>query len=59
MTEFAASETIKIRQRVTVPPIFKAEKFRKQLQNHALDPFAVEFMLSFAKYLQSRTHAVK
>ena len=57
MREFATSETIKIRQQVTVSPIFHAVKF-KQVQD-PLEPFAVEFMLSFATYLQSRTHAVK
>ena len=48
MREFATSETIKIRQQVTVPPIFHAVGFNrsKQLQD-PLDPFAVEFMLSF------------
>ena len=60
MTEFAASETVKIRQQVTVPPIFDAVEvnWSKQIQD-PLDPFAVEFVLSFATYLQSRTHAVK
>ena len=57
MREFAASETIMNRQKATVPPIFNAVKF-KQLQD-PLDPFAVEFMLSLATYLQSRTDAVK
>ena len=57
MREFATSETMKIRQKITIPPIFDAVEF-KQLQD-PLDPFAVEFMLSFATYLQSRTHAVK
>ena len=48
MREFATSETTKIRQKVTVPPIFDAVEFNwsKQLQD-PLDPFAVEFMLSF------------
>ena len=60
MREFAASETMMIRQYVTIPPIFDAVEFNwaKQLQD-PLDPFAVEFMLSFATYLQSRTHSVK
>ena len=45
-----------IRQKATVPPIFNEVKFM-QLQD-PLDPFAVEFMLSLATYLQSRTHAL-
>ena len=44
--------------KITVPPIFKAEKFRKQLQD-PLDPFTVEFMLRFATYLWNCTYAVK
>ena len=55
--EFATSETMMIGQKATVPPIFNAEKF-KQLQD-PLDPFAVEFMLSFATYLWNCTYAVK
>ena len=57
MREFAASETIMNRQKVTVPPIFNAVKF-KQLQD-PLDPFAAEFMLSLATCLLNCTHAVK
>ena len=57
MREFATSETMMIRQLVTVPLIFEAEKF-KQLQD-PLDPFTVEFMLRFATYLWNCTYAVK
>ena len=57
MREFATSETMMIRQKATVPPIFNAEIF-KQLQD-PLDPFAVEFMLSFATYLWNCTYTVK
>ena len=57
MREFATSETMMIRQLVTVPPIFNAEKF-KQLQD-PLDSFTVEFMLMFATYLWNCTYAVK
>ena len=57
MRKFATSETMMIRQKVAVPPIFNAVKF-KQLQD-SLDPFDVEFMLSFATYLRNCTHAVK
>ena len=56
MREFAASETRMNRQWVTVPPIFHAVEFTnwsKQLQD-LMDPFAVEFMLSLATYLQSQ-----
>ena len=56
MREFATSEAMMIRQKATVPPIFNEVKF-KQLQDQ-LDPFAVEFMLSLATDLQSRTHAL-
>ena len=51
--QFATSETMMIRQKATVPPIFNAEKF-KQLQD-PLDPF----MLTFATYLWNCTYAVK
>ena len=57
MREFATSETMMIRQLVTVPPTFNAAKFR-QLQD-PLDPFTVEFMLRFATYLWNCTYAVK
>ena len=57
MREFATSETMMIRQYVTVPPSFHAEKF-KQLQD-PLDAFAVEFMLSSATYLWNCTYTVK
>ena len=57
MREFATSETMMIRQKATVPPIFNPEKF-KQLQD-PLDPFAVKFMLRFATYLWNCTYAVK
>ena len=55
--EFATSETMMIRQKATVPPIFDAEKF-KQLQD-PLDPFTVEFMLRLPTYLWNCTYAVK
>ena len=59
MREFAASETMMIRQKVTVPLIFDAVKFNwaKQFGQDPLDPMAVEFMLSFATYLRNCTHA--
>ena len=55
--EFATSETMMIRQKATVPPIFRAVKLR-QLQ-YSLDPFPVELMLRFATYLWNCTYAVK
>ena len=55
--EFATNETMMIRQKAMVPPIFHAVKLR-QLQD-PLDPFTVEFMLRFATYLRNCTHAVK
>ena len=60
MREFAASETMMVRQWATVPPIFHAVEFNWSKQLHdPLDPFTVEFMLSFATYLRNCTHAVK
>ena len=53
MREFATSETIKIRQRVTVPPVFDAVEFNWSKQ------LAFEFMFSFATYLRNWTHPVK
>ena len=43
----ATSETMMIRQKATVPPIFRAV-ILKQFQD-PLDPFTVEFMLRFVK----------
>ena len=40
--QFATSETMMIRQKATVPPIFRALKLKQQ--QDPLDPFAVEFI---------------
>ena len=55
--QFATSETMMIRQKATVPPIFRAVKL-KQLQ-YSLDPFAVEFMLRFVKSAKPQHSCLK
>ena len=60
MREFATSETMMIRQKVTVTPIFDAVEYSKAKQlEDSLDPFTVEFMVRFATYLWNCTYAVK
>ena len=55
--QFATSETMMIRQKATVPPIFCAVKL-KQLQD-PLDPFAFEFMLRFVKSAKPQHSCLK
>ena len=55
--QFATSKKMMIRQKATVPPIFRAVKW-KQLQD-PLDPFAVAFMLRFVKSAKPQHSCLK